>query len=872
MANINNERLYIYYAIVAFMLAISSANGQQNIIRTCPRPSPPENADHVNWDNPRKCNNGDLNCNQDNGITQYQEYDKIHFACKENYQLVSQLPYNAMSVTCGRDGQWFPKIDELEKCVNISVLRKCNTPDVFRCKSTGRCISSLKKCNCDIDCSDGSDEEGCPKRMKVIYALPTGKKSSGIISSPGYPRAEDYPRQFNCIYMIKTLLSNHIRVDFEEFDLPRRENKKCDDFVQIASVHPQFLTFKKQRKKLQQKNTPIKKCGQNGFGMVYSNDAAITINVALGYGHKNPVRYYRGISLSWQVKNERDFYRALHAVASKRDKSNSVVYPQGTMSGSKKADQEDEKLYTLVLPMVIVCGALSLIFLAFCLVRQMKKHPSKDNCLSSSNGSNKPLSSSMKMTSFTLTENNLAKFDETHFQQQHGGVGQHASRLNSASSSCRRGGGCGGPTTKSVAAGKCGSSQNSDLPRYIMSYDIVPATTNTSAINPQQYSTSINNNNIVSGKNIIHSSLSSASHRSRSNSPPTRNSCSKNSSSTLNSGVPHSNHLLYEQQQQQNNKELQTRASILPPHQHQYSSSQEYTTSNSGGSSHSDNASSSSRPHHYQRADEGVGSCGGTSQSTATCSLCHQRRKNCHGGVGDRFLNYNDRKQQQQNRRHRNSFPTRHHQQHAESSSPNSASGSVEISIPTPTTYSRDVYEQPSLSNNRHHYIESTYPPAVADIEHSALPVSVGDDRRIVEQADTFDRVGFSMKEEEEDYYSDWYPSYNEEYHSQRQYQQQHYPDLYDNSSQLYDNGFLPPHETLSSVHYNNKDTADVMAGSFHGVEKHKALYLEHEICDIEGGRRDGGFMNSYGGDYSTHQRYLMNTDRTLGGSLICTH
>ena len=99
MANINNERLYIYYAIVAFMLAISSANGQQNIIRTCPRPSPPENADHVNWDNPRKCNNGDLNCNQDNGITQYQEYDKIHFACKENYQLVSQLPYNAMSVT-----------------------------------------------------------------------------------------------------------------------------------------------------------------------------------------------------------------------------------------------------------------------------------------------------------------------------------------------------------------------------------------------------------------------------------------------------------------------------------------------------------------------------------------------------------------------------------------------------------------------------------------------------------------------------------------------------------------------------------------------------------------------------------------------------
>lgn len=862
MVNINNKSLYIFYTIFAFILAVSSVSGQQK----CPRPSPPDNADLINWDNPRKCTNDDLNCNRDNGITQYQEYDKIHFACKENYQLASQLPYNEMSVTCGREGQWFPKIEELEKCVNISLLRKCNTPDVFRCKSTGRCISSLKRCNCDIDCSDGSDEVDCPKRTKVIYALPTGKKSSGIISSPGYPRAENYPRQFNCIYVIKTLPSNRIRVDFEEFDLPRRENKKCDDFVQIASVHPQFLT-EKQRKKLQQKNTPIKKCGQNGFGMVYSNDNTITINMALGYGHKNPYRYYRGISLSWQVKNERDFYRALHAVTSKRDKSNSFVYSQGKMSGSKKTEEEDEKLYTLVLPMVIVCGVLSLIFLAFCLVRQMKKQSSKDNCLSTSNNSNRPLSSSMKTTSFTLTENNLAKFDETHFQQQHScGIGQHTSRLNGSSSSYRRGCGGGGGTTKSIATGKCGSSQNSDLPRYIMSYDIVPATT---TINPQQYSSSINNNNIISSnKNIMNSSSSSAPHRSRSNSPPTRDLCSKNSSPTLNSGVSHSNHLVYEQQQQRN-KELQTRTTILLPsqqQQQQYSSSQEYTTSNSSGSSSSDNASSSSRPNHYQRADEGVGSCGGTSQSTATCSLCHQRRKNCHGGVGDRFLNYND---QQPNRRNRNSLSTRHHQ-HVESSL-NSAIGSSEI--PAPTTYSREVYEQPSQSplSSRYHYTESTYSPASAVVEHSVRPVATGDDRRIVEQPDTFGSVGFSMKEEEEKYYSDWYPSYNEEYHSQRPYQpqQQHYPDLYDNSSQRCDDGFL-----LSPlVRYNNatKESAHVMADSFHRVEKHKVVYLEHEICETEG-RHDGGFMNTYGGDYSSHPHYLMNTDRTLGGSLICTH
>ena len=851
MVNINNESLYCCCNIIlSVILTVSSVHGQQNIIRTCPRPLRPENADLVIWDAPRKCD-GKKDCDQKHGPEQYQEYDKVYFACKENFQLASQLPYNEMSATCGRNGQWFPKIDQLEKCVNISLLKKCNTPDVFRCKATGQCIPKLKRCNCDVDCGDGSDEKDCPKRLKVIYALPNGKRSSGIISSPGYPRAEDYPRQFNCVYQVETLPPNRIRVDFEEFDLPRRENKVCADYVQMASVHPQFLTFKKLRKKVRPK-TPTK-CGQNGFGMVYSNDATITINVALGYGHKNPVRHYRGISLSWEVKSERDFYRALHAVTNKeKGDSNYVVYSPNTGGGGKKDNDDDEKLYTFVLPMVIVCGALSLVVL-FCLVRQFKKHASKDDCLSSS--TSKQLSSGVKTTSFTLTENNLAKFDETHLQQQHDGAGHHASRLNSISSPCRRGVG-GGPATKNVAAGKCGSSQNSDLPRYIMSYDIMPTTTN------YQHSSFMNNNN-----NKRHSSLSSA-HRSSSNLPPTRNSCSKSSLSTLDSGAmatTRSNHC----SEPQRNKDFATTLSRQQQQQHQYSS-QEYKTSSNSGSS--DNTSSSLRHHNHQRAEEGgVGrhssSCGGASQSTATCcSLCHQRRKNCNGGGGDRLLNYNN---PQQKRRQHNNFSLRQHnqQQHLESSSHNSTNSSGEM--PTPTTYSREIYEQqsplplqqPPLSS-RHHYMESTYPPAV---ENSVLPVAAGDDR-LVEQADIPDGMGSSI-------YTDWYPTYNEAYRSHRYHQQ--YPASYETSSPTYEDGFFHP-ETTSAIRYNNKDFDTSISSSLHRVtEKRKVIYLEQEICDTDTivMRREGAFMmNEYGGDYPPHPRYLMNTDRTLGGSLICTH
>ena len=118
MVNIRENLISFLFTSVVLTSSIYS---QDSITpRTCSRPLPPENSFVASLDAPRRCD-GNPHCNQGHGVDRYQEYDKIDFLCKMGFVLVSSLPYNVMSVTCGRNGQWFPKIEQLGKCVSISV-------------------------------------------------------------------------------------------------------------------------------------------------------------------------------------------------------------------------------------------------------------------------------------------------------------------------------------------------------------------------------------------------------------------------------------------------------------------------------------------------------------------------------------------------------------------------------------------------------------------------------------------------------------------------------------------------------------------------------------------------------------------------------
>lgn len=41
----------------------------------------------------------------------------------------------------------------------------------FRCKSTGRCLLDIWKCDKESDCEDNSDEEGCSKSFHFNYTV-----------------------------------------------------------------------------------------------------------------------------------------------------------------------------------------------------------------------------------------------------------------------------------------------------------------------------------------------------------------------------------------------------------------------------------------------------------------------------------------------------------------------------------------------------------------------------------------------------------------------------------------------------------------------------------------------------------------------------
>uniref|UniRef100_A0A7M5XGZ3 CUB domain-containing protein n=1 Tax=Clytia hemisphaerica TaxID=252671 RepID=A0A7M5XGZ3_9CNID len=698
MININSESLYC--CLVTLLLLSQVTCQESSTLRTCSqRPTPPENA-YITFPNTPR--------NRGYGTERYQEYDKVYFACNMGYELVSQYAYNVMFVTCGHDGRWFPKIEQLGKCVSVFEVKENDNATTFCCKKGGKCIDKRKRCDCDVDCEDGSDEKDCPQRQKIINASRTGSKSSGIISSPGYPRYQDYPDEFNCVYHINTVQGYHVQIDFEEFDLPKKRNKKCMDSVKLISVHPEFLKRRRKNNNKKKSNNVLQtshsKCGNNGFGRIYSNTSHITINVTLGYVQRDPHKHYRGISLSWQIKSKRDFYKALQVVTEKNRKEIGIaIYSSGGTS------DEDDRLYTFVLPMVVVCGIIPLTFLIFCIFKRISKHSNEQNCPPSSKKKSKD-----KETTPTLTENNLAKFEL-----------QNETYMPVAK------------VHKQHETNQCGSSQNSDLPRYIMSYDIPPYE---------------NSSNRQSGYS---QHRDSNHHSNRSESPPNRSS-RHNSQSTTNS-----------------QRYLERQFS----HGH--------TTINS---SHESATTASHAPQ---------SSC--ESQSTNTCSLCHQRRKNCHA---ERYSYFNKKQ---------------YHDYVPRPDSKNSEETYLEL------------YANPQ---SRNHYMRTTYPE---------LPITAED------RTETNGLLRERCEENE-------YP-YNEQYH---QYPHPSYG--------------RPPYEDDYQVQtYDDREIIESSLSQYprlHRVEKRKMIYLEQEICDTA-----GRYLPGHDDLYESHNvAHHLNTNRTRGGSLVCTH
>lgn len=452
LSNMGNACMLLFVFVIYILLTFTHST----IPATCSTPTPPENAKIECDYSPNSI------CSLDARDRVYRENDRVYFSCKdERYKLESPLSYyrvnnvRTMPVTCGSNGHWFPKLERLGKCIPIASYEKCDSEHLFRCKKNGRCIPKHKHCNCDIDCEDGSDEKGCPSRVKQIWAVHlNGKGSSGIISSPGYPQPEDYPKHYSCIYNITTLPESHVRLDFEEFDLPKKQNKKCVDSVRLLAVYPDFFPKRRKRPNINSARTSQTKCGSKGFQQVYSYSSHISIAVTLGFTNR---KKFRGFTLSWQVKSKSDFYHALYQLRGKDLQGVGTVSPR--VNG--QVDDEDDSILTIVLP-IVLCTMLSfLAFFLYCKVaKQRLKYKTKENDATSKNNGT--------TTTLTLTENNLAKFSEQMGTGPHTGSrllpppagnshASHESRFQPLLHNKKK---------------NCSDSQNSDLPRYVMSYDI----------------------------------------------------------------------------------------------------------------------------------------------------------------------------------------------------------------------------------------------------------------------------------------------------------------------------------------------------------------------------------------------------------------
>ena len=284
--------------IFYFITGINGMTPKPRYLNTCPRPITPKYAkiSHVETSSTRFHGRSG---NTSFEVGEYKEQDMVYYYCKEGY---SQVHAATMYITCDSNGKWFPQIYKIAKCIPNKSFDRC-TNGLFLCRASKQCVSGHKRCDCINDCVDGSDELGCTDRRKYIMATSSGRNSAGIITSEGYPLF--YPNNYTCIYHIYTLQDYHLEIKFVEFDLPRRIDLKCIDFIRLIGLHPKSIGRRKRKNTFQKKqildflNT---KCGKDKFKKVFSNLTHIEIDVSLG--HVSTSRVYRGFSLVWKVRSK----------------------------------------------------------------------------------------------------------------------------------------------------------------------------------------------------------------------------------------------------------------------------------------------------------------------------------------------------------------------------------------------------------------------------------------------------------------------------------------------------------------------------------------------------------------------------------------
>ena len=113
-------------------------------------------------------------------------------------------------------------------CEKINSLCKNG---IFTC-CNGKKISCSKTCDCNLDCSDRSDEGNSADCGPYILVNATEKRS-GILKSPGFPNG--YPGQLSCKFKIFTSDPNsHVSLNFNTFDL-RPSSPSRDSFIPIQT-------------------------------------------------------------------------------------------------------------------------------------------------------------------------------------------------------------------------------------------------------------------------------------------------------------------------------------------------------------------------------------------------------------------------------------------------------------------------------------------------------------------------------------------------------------------------------------------------------------------------------------------------------------
>jgi len=309
-------------------------------LKTCPNPVAPKNAVISYLDAQRTYS--DNSNGKGYGVDEYHELDTVYFECLDGY---SRTEFSRMYVTCGSNGKWFPNLKNVGKCILNRKFDRC-TKDLFRCVSDRVCISKHLRCDCYSDCDDGSDEMNCETKQRHIMARNDGGDSSGVISSPGYPK--QYPGHFSCIYHIRTLPNYRVEIQFEEFDIARKINGECKDHVRINGIY----SFSRQNYKPSQT-----KCGNDKFPRIFSNFTQISINVSLG-NIKNYEEKHRGFVLSWQVRSNSYIYTALQSQRGM----------QFLTTNNKK--NKNNILYTVLTPVLIALILPISLILFVCFHRQ----------------------------------------------------------------------------------------------------------------------------------------------------------------------------------------------------------------------------------------------------------------------------------------------------------------------------------------------------------------------------------------------------------------------------------------------------------------------------------------------------------------------